>query len=93
MLVLPFVSDAEASLTGDILTIAVSDPFAIDMLSRENAAAALRKAAEAELGRPVAVMPKLAEKAPGDDSDDASVPPEVINRLTSRFGDLIKFEE
>jgi DNA polymerase-3 subunit gamma/tau len=93
MLVLPFVSDAKADLKGDILTVTVSDPFAVDMLARENAAAALKNAAEAELGRSVALVTKLVEKAPGGDSDTASVSPEVLNRLSSRLGDLIKFEE
>jgi DNA polymerase-3 subunit gamma/tau len=87
MLVLPFVSDASAELTGDILTVSVSDSFAIDMLSRESAAAALRAAAEAELGRAVILKTKLAEA-----EDIRPVSQDVLDRLSDRLGDLIKFE-
>ncbi|MDR1064814.1 MAG: DNA polymerase III subunit gamma/tau [Oscillospiraceae bacterium] len=87
MLVLPFVSNASAELTGDILTVSVSDSFAIDMLSRESAAAALRSAAEAELGRAVILKTKLSEA-----EDIKPVSQDVLDRLSDRLGDLIKFE-
>jgi hypothetical protein len=90
MLTLPFVSDARASLEGDILTVTVSDPFAVDMLARESASAALKAAAEAELGRPVALITELGEAAAAPAED--AVSPDVINRLSSRLGDLLKLE-
>jgi DNA polymerase-3 subunit gamma/tau len=88
MLTLPFVSDATASLEGDILTVTVSDSFAVDMLSRESASGALKAAAEAELGRPVALITKLGDETPGE----GAISPEVIDRLSSRLGGLLTLE-
>jgi DNA polymerase-3 subunit gamma/tau len=89
MLVLPFVSDARATLTGDILTVYVTDSFAINMLDRDNAKTALTTAAEAELGRTIVLMTKLNEPEP----EPAAAAVDVIDRLSARFGDLLELEK
>ncbi|MDR0839032.1 MAG: DNA polymerase III subunit gamma/tau [Oscillospiraceae bacterium] len=84
IMVLPFVSDATAALTGDILTVTVTDSFAVEMLARESAAAMLKAAAEEIIGRQVALKTVV-----GENKGAA----EKLGDLSSRLGDIIRFDE